>query len=294
MSVPYAVMDAQDLVEQATDRLREFKENFDSPHQLQDHAIELLQHVLGRDFEWDEHINGPIARRFHALVERHTTGEPLPYIVGSIEFKDLKLTVQPGGFIPRATTEFLVDHAAAELRKRRAPVAVDAACGIGPIGLAMAHEVAKARVYGTDISAGALRQARANAKRLGLSNVTFHRGSMLAALPVELAGSIDVIASHPPYVARADIAGLPPELREFEPVESLTDDEDGFSLIKLLVNDALDWLRPEGWLMMEVGTYIARPVRTMLTRSGYRQVRSIKPDMPYTRVVVGRPPVTRR
>jgi len=283
-------MRAEDLVDGATARLKEHRDNFDSPNQLFDHAVELLQHVLGRDFNWDEDINGPISRRYHRLVERHTTGEPLPYIVGYAEFKDLKLIVRPGGFIPRATTEFLVDSAVAKLRRRSAPVAVDAAAGIGPIALAMAHAVPHARVYGTDISAAALRQAKTNARALGLRNVTFHRGSMLDALPRRLRGAVDVIASHPPYVAREDIADLPAEVKDFEPTESLTDDTDGFGLIEQLIGEAAAWLRPDGWLMLEVGTYIARPVRTLLTRARYREVRSTKGDMPYTRVLVARPP----
>jgi release factor glutamine methyltransferase len=283
-------MEAEQLVDRAIKRLRAHAENFDSPREIRDQAVELLQFVLDRDFDWEEDVNGAVARRYDRLIDRRATGEPLPYITGFIDFLDFKLAVKRGGFIPRATTEFLVKTAVAKLRRRDYPVAVDVATGIGPIALGIARGVPRAKVFGTDISPDALAQARANARRLGLKNVSFRRGSMLAALPARLRGELDVVAAHPPYVARADVADLPAELREFEPAESLTDDEDGFSLIKLLVEQASTWLRADGWLLMEVGTYIARPVRGIMSGAGYREVRSLKGEMPYTRVLAGRPP----
>jgi release factor glutamine methyltransferase len=214
----------------------------------------------------------------------------LSYILGYADFLDLKLKVKPGGFIPRATTEFLASTAIDKLKRRKTRVAVDAATGVGPVALAIAHKVPGAQVWGTDISAEALRQARTNARALGLDNVKFVTGSLLDALPGALRGIVDVMTSHPPYVARHEVADLPAEVRDFEPVESLTDDEDGFALIRQLVSDAPEWLRPDGWLLLEVGTYIARPVRSILTGARYTDVRSLKGTMPYTRVLSARPP----
>ncbi|MGH2795434.1 MAG: N5-glutamine methyltransferase family protein, partial [Actinomycetota bacterium] len=169
------------------------------------------------------------------------------------------------------------------------PVAVDIATGVGAVAIAIGREVGRAEVYGTDISPVALRLARANARRYRLDNVRFLSGSGFEPIPEKLRGSVDVITSHPPYVPTHEIPELPVELLNYEPVESLTDSSaDGLGFIRMLVRDSRDWLKPDGWLLLEVGPDVARPVRTLLVRAGYEMVRSTHGISPYSRVVVAR------
>jgi release factor glutamine methyltransferase len=253
-------------------------------------AEDLLKFVLDAEqLDLDRAVPGPVLRRFRRLVRRRAGGEPIPYIVGWTEFRDIKLTVRPGAFVPRQSSEFTAEQAARRLRGRRDPAMVDLATGVGPIALSVASEVPGASVHGTDLSPEALRQARLNARALRLGNVVFHRGDLFAGLPARLKERVDVVTLHPPYVPRDEMPDLPLEVRGFEPEHTLTDfSPDGLSLVERTVTEAWDWLRPGGWLLIEVSPDRSRMVKGTLQRAGYGEVQSTKGWPEITRVVVGR------
>jgi release factor glutamine methyltransferase len=254
----------------------------------------LLAFVLGLDPEgqvpeesWK--VDPYQKRRFRQLVRRRAGGEPMAHILGWTTFRGLRLRVRPGAFIPRPSTEFLAFQAARRLAGRNRPVAADLATGIGPVALAVAKEVRRAVVHGTDRSTDAIRWARLNARSLRLGNVSFHVGDMLEALPGRLRGGVDVITLHPPYVPKDEVEDLPLEIRGFEPESVLTDySEGGLHLIERAVAAGKDWLRPGGWLLIEVSPDRAREVRRLMVRNRYRDVRSTRGWPEVTRVVVGR------
>ena len=264
------------------------------PNRERTEAAELLAFVLGLDPERevpedDWAVEAPRRRRYRELVRRRAGGEPMAHILGWTTFRGLRLRVRPGAFVPRPSTEFLAFQAARRLRGRARPVAADLATGMGPVALAVAREVPRSRVHGTDLSDDALRMARDNARRLGISNATFHRGDMLDALPRTLMGAVDVMTLHPPYVPKAEVEALPLEVRGFEPPSTLTDfSEHGLGLVERAAAEGYDWLLPRGWLLIEVSPDRARAVRSLLVRSGYRDVRSTVGWPEVTRVVVGR------
>jgi release factor glutamine methyltransferase len=257
-----------------------------------DEARVLLALSLGAeadDLEDDRAVDGRRARRYQSLIRRRAGGEPMAHILGWTEFGGLRLRVRPGVFVPRQSSEFMVDQALRRLRGRRRPVVVDLATGIGPIALALAAAAPHAEVHGTDISADAIRQARGNAASLGLRNVRFHVGDMFAPLPRRLRGGVDVLAAHVPYVPRPELRDLPLEVRGFEPEHTLTDyTESGLSLVERAAGEGETWLRPGGWVLLEVSPDFARRVRGLLVRAGYRDVRSTKGWPQVTRVLVGR------
>lgn len=253
-------------------------------------AEALLAFVLGtEDVDGIEVVDGRRARRFDGLIRRRAGGEPMAHITGWTEFRGLRLRVRPGAFVPRQSSEFTVEQAVRRLSRRRRPVAVDLATGIGPIALAIAAAVPRARVVGTDISGDALRQARENARALRLRNVTFRRGDLFRALPAAIRGRVDVIAAHVPYVPKHELRDLPLEVRGFEPAHTLTDySEHGLSLTERAAEEGRPWLRPGGWILLEVSPDFARRVRGQLLRAGYRDVRSTRGWPHVTRVLVGR------
>jgi release factor glutamine methyltransferase len=257
-------------------------------------AQTLLAFVLGvnaEDLDKSDTVDVRRAGRFSTLVRRRTGGEPMPHILGWTEFRGLRLRVRPGAFVPRQSSEFTVEQALRRLRRRTRPVAVDLATGIGPIALATAAAAPRARVFGTDISPDALRQARANARALRLSNVTFRRGDLFGGLPRSIRGAVDVITLHAPYVPQHEVRDLPLEIRGFEPEHTLTDYSDhGLSLLERAAAEAGAWLRSRGWLLLEVSPDFARRVRGLLVRAGYRDVRSTKGWPEVSRVLVGRSP----
>ena len=284
---------AGDLIEEGTKRMKRSPAIDHWPSDREVHeARQLLAFVLGTEedeLDEDAPVSATRARRYRDLVRRRAGGEPMAHILGWMEFKGLRIRVRPGAFVPRQSSEFTVEQAARRLRRRSKPIAVDMGTGIGPIALAVAAAVPRARVYGTDISADALRQARANARELKLRNVEFHRGDLFASLPPRIRGKVDVITAHAPYVPKHEVRDLPLEIRGFEPEATLTDySEHGLGLLTRITEEAPEWLRPGGWLLAEVSPDFARTVRGLLLRSGYSDVKSTKGWPEVTRVVLGR------
>jgi len=254
-------------------------------------AEDLLGFVVGHDPAPGDKISEKKAERFRGLVARRAEGEPVAYIKGFTEYRDLEILVEPGVFVPRDSSEFLAEQAVRRLRKRKHPIHVDLATGAGTVALAVSNEVPKARVYGADIAPDAVKLARRNARRLGLK-ARFSAGDLFDPLPATLLGSVDVITLHPPYVAAGEVEELPDEIKEWEPVHTLTDaSEDGLGLVRRTVEEAPDWLRKNGWLLMETDPDRAKEVRTVFREGGFRDVESTKGGwLKVTRVIVGKRP----
>ena len=224
---------------------------------------------------------------FDDLLERRLRGEPMALLRGYVDFMGMELAVEPGVFAPRTSSEALVKAAVNRLKGRRTPTAVDVATGAGPVALGIGRAVPRARVVGTDISADALRIARGNARRVQVPNVSFRRGDLLSGLPRGLRGAVDVITCHPPYVPLAEVDTLPAEISRYEPSHTLTDgSDDGMGMVRLLAESAPIWLRPGGWLLVEVS-----PDRGRLAMAAFRrhlvEVATLGDRRDYTRVVAG-------
>lgn len=284
---------ARELIRHA-DRALKDSEAVDHPHPGKEQADveDILAHVLGRqidEIDDDDVVSGLALARFNRLIARRVQGEPVAYLIGSTIFSGLELEVRPGAFIPRQSSEFMAEQAVRRLRGRSRPVCVDLATGIGPVAITVGAALPWARVFGVDVSARPLAQARRNAARLRLRNVSFLRGDLFDPLPARMARTVDVVTIHPPYVPRREVRTLPEEILRFEPKEALTDDSPrGDRIVRRVAAEAPTWLRAGGWLLMEVSPDRAREVSTILRRAGLRQVRSTKGPIPVSRVVVGR------
>jgi len=272
MSGPTTVSQLLDLAERVLS---------DSSHIFDDHdnrreAEELLALCLEievDDLREESVPSGRTRERFLSLVARRAGGEPFPHLTGSIEFYGLRLEVRPGPFVPRPSSELTVERALKRLRRRKEPVVVDVCAGAGPIALAIADELPHAEVWGTDIDAGGLAQGRRNARRLEIDNVTFRTSDMYGALPARLKGRIDVITGHIPYVPSDEIDDLPAEVREYEPLFTLSDSSlDGLSLIRKAAQEAPEWLKPGGWLLMEISEDLGKKVTRICKQAGFGHI----------------------
>lgn len=251
---------------------------------------DLLMLAMGVDeLDPGDEVPTGARNRFEKLIARRATGEPIQFIKGFAEFRGLELISKPGVFIPRDSTEFLAEQAIRRLRRRKKAVAVDLATGGGTVALAVKNETKGVKVFGTDLSKEAVKIARKNAERLKL-RATFVAGDMFERLPVSIAGTVDVITLHPPYVAKHELKELPDEIRNFEPADTLTDNSaDGLGLVERAAAEGHDWLRKGGWLLVEVSPDRARAAAKVFRRNGYRDIKVTNGgELKVTRVIVGR------
>jgi len=207
------------------------------------------------------------AARFDAWLARRLAGEPVQYVTGRAAFRDLDLTVDPRVLIPRPETELLVDAVLEHLARgdwmRRPPRVLDLGTGSGCIALSIAHEFPRAEVTAVDASDDALAVARANAAALGLdARVAFASGSWWDAVPSE--ERYDVVVSNPPYIAHAEAAELPGDVRDHEPHAALFADDDGLADLRTIVEAAPRHLFTGGLLALELAEMRAEVVASWL------------------------------
>ncbi len=282
-------MNANQLIIEAKRELVSANSRFGLQGEEEEDAWTLLSHASGEEPGLLDEIPPATVRRFRRLIRRRQAGEPVPYIVGWAEFSGLRLSIRPGTFVPRLTSEFLAAQAVRRLRRRRRPLHVDLAAGIGPVAIAAAMAVPQASVWGFDISSRALSQARKNAAALELDNIRFRLSDLFSGLPASMRGAIDVVTIHPPYVARGEVGGLPVEMKGYEPRHTLTDgSKDGLGLVRRVISEGPRWLRPGGWLLIEIMPSESARVRTLMSRAGLKEVKSTRGGYKETRVIVGR------
>ncbi|HEY1487275.1 MAG TPA: putative protein N(5)-glutamine methyltransferase [Micromonosporaceae bacterium] len=183
-----------------------------------------------------------------AMVERRVAGLPLEHVLGWVEFFGLRLFVDPGVFVPRRRTEFLVRQASALIGS--GALAVDLCCGCGALGAALASVRPGIELYASDLEPAAVECARRNLVPIG---GRVYAGDLFAALPSMLRGRINVLMANVPYVPTDQVALMPPEARDHEPRVALDGGSDGLDVARRVAAGAVDWLAPGGHLLFEVG-----------------------------------------
>jgi len=197
------------------------------------------------------------------LVERRVAGLPLEQVVGWAEFCGLRIFVDPGVFVPRRRSEFLV-QTAVSLARRTSPVIVDLCCGTGALGAALAASVERAEVHAVDVDPAAVRCARRNVPG------TVYQGDLFEPLPSTLRGRVDVLLANVPYVPTQEIELLPAEARLHEDRVALDGGPDGLSVLRRVAAEAPQWLAPGGHLLIETSAAQAPGARTAFTQLAAR------------------------
>ncbi len=205
-----------------------------------------------------------------AMVRRRASGLPLEHVVGWADFCGLRIAVDPGVFVPRRRSEFLVRQAAALVRQAspaspvgqawdpapdpagaadgRRAVIIDLCCGSGAVGAALAAAIGGAELHAVDIEPAAVRCARRN---LAAAGGRAYLGDLYRPLPARLRGHVRVLVANAPYVPTAQIGLLPPEARLHEPQVTLDGGADGLGVVRRVIAAARAWLEPGGWLLIE-------------------------------------------
>jgi release factor glutamine methyltransferase len=253
----------------------------------------LLAHLLKKKrlelyMEFERELDEPTLEKLREMVKRRAAGEPVQYITGEAEFYGLKFAVDKRVLVPRPETELLVETVLERLKPLPAPLVVDVGTGSGCIAVALAKHLPNAAIYALDVSDEALAVARENAKRHDLEkNIRFLQSDLLQNFPSSLRA--DLIVSNPPYIATGELAKLPKEVRDFEPVRALTAGEDGFEVIRRLVMDARRVLSPSGFLALEIGAGQRLAVENLFVGEKYEVVQVVKDLQGHERDIVARP-----
>lgn len=198
-----------------------------------------------------------------ALAERRAAGLPLEHVVGWAEFHGLRVTVEPGVFVPRRRTEFLVDQALAAAP--HASVVVDLCCGSGAVGAALAASLGRVELHAADIDPAAVACARRNIAGHGGHA---YAGDLFDPLPARLRGRVDILAANVPYVPTDEVPLLPVEAREHEPLTALDGGGDGLDVLRRVAAGAPHWLAPGGRLLVETSERQTPAAVEAFTRSG--------------------------
>ncbi|MFI9586727.1 putative protein N(5)-glutamine methyltransferase [Streptomyces sp. NPDC052236] len=220
-----------------------------------------------------------------AMVDRRVVGLPLEHVLGWAEFRGLRIAVDPGVFVPRRRTEFLVGQAVA-----LAPpcaVVVDLCCGSGALGAAVAASLDRgAELYAADIDPAAVRCARRNVAAAGGQ---VYEGDLYEPLPAGLRGRTDVLLANVPYVPTEEIALLPAEARIHEARLALDGGADGLDVLRRVTAAASEWLAPGGHLLFETSENQAPRAVETVARDGLIP-RVVISDELYATVVIGTMP----
>jgi release factor glutamine methyltransferase len=273
----------------------------------------LLMYLLGKERAWliahpRKELSAGQQDRYEALIRRRRKGEPIQYITGETEFYGLPFHVTPDVLIPRPETEHLVERilflaqaGTSALRGHDLSRAVkdpeakgalapggksqsapsparilDIGTGSGAIAIALAHELATARITAIDLSESALALARQNAARNGVAErIRFLQGDLLAPVAGE---QFEFVVSNPPYVPSSDRDTLAVEVRDHEPSLALFAGNDGLDIYRRLIPAAFASLVPGGFIALEIGFGQQDPVRDLLSNTGFRHI-EFHPDL---------------
>jgi len=206
-----------------------------------------------------------------AMLDRRAAGLPLEHVLGWAEFCGLRIAVDPGVFVPRRRTEFLVHQAAALVSQADAParqadeathaeashgpagqarpvVIVDLCCGSGAVGVALAAALDPVELHAADVDPDAVTCACRNVAAVG--GQVYH-GDLYEPLPAALRGRVGLLTANVPYIPTGEIGLLPAEARLHEPLVALDGGPDGLDVLRRVATAAPQWLAPGGRLLIE-------------------------------------------
>jgi release factor glutamine methyltransferase len=232
-----------------------------------------------------------------AMVERRLAGQPLEHVLGWAEFCGLRIAVDPGVFVPRQRTAFLVAQATVVVVERATAVppsprvVVDLCCGSGAVGAALLAALGPGRgldpveLYAVDIDPVAVRCARRN---LAGTGAHVYHGDLYLPLPAALHGRVDLLVANAPYVPSAAVDLMPLEARLHEPLVALDGGADGLDVLRRVIAAAPRWLAPRGRLLVETSDAQAAALVGDVAAAGLTPAVAADPELGATVVTATR------
>ncbi len=239
----------------------------------------LLSHVLGMDrlhlyVRFDQPLLPEELAAFRAMVLRRAAREPVAYILGCKEFMGLEFFVSPDVLVPRPDTELLVEACETRLQEMLEASILEIGPGSGAVVISLLKRQPQWQAAAVELSPQAAAIVRKNAKRHEVeTRLQLYEGDLFAPVAGR---QFDAVVSNPPYIPEVDLEGLQPEVHR-EPRMALAGGVDGLDFYRRLVQEGGGYVRPGGWLLLEVGIGQAKEVAQLGMRSGW-QVDAILPD----------------
>lgn len=246
----------------------------------------LLEHACKTDrnfyyLHMNEEMTDEQQAEYASVVKKRAERIPLQYITGEQEFMGLPFIVNSNVLIPRQDTEILVEEAL-KFVKSETDV-LDLCTGSGCIIISILKNVPSATGTASDISKQALAVAKENARRNEVA-VRFEKSDLFE----NIKNTYDVIVSNPPYIPTDEIENLMPEVRDFEPFDALDGKQDGLFFYKKIIEEAHNYLKSEGVLLLEIGCEQGTAVSELMEKAGYKEIKVVKDLAGLDRVVIGK------
>jgi release factor glutamine methyltransferase len=236
----------------------------------------LMQGLLGLDgaqlLSGSGRPLGDAASLLSDAVARRAAHEPVSRILGRRAFYGRDFIVTPDVLDPRPDTEVVVELALDLIKGRglaEAPLSIaDIGTGSGILIVTLLTELANARGLATDISPAALAVARRNAEALGVAD----RIQFVATTGLDgCSGSFDLVISNPPYISTEEIAGLEPDVKDFDPVLALDGGDDGLRVYRDIARNIME-LQASCLMVLEIGATQAEAVEDIFSKSGAQPI----------------------
>jgi release factor glutamine methyltransferase len=273
----------KDLLEVTAEYLK--KKDIDSPRLCAEIllAFQLKTTRIKLYLNFDQPVGEKDLNEFRAFIQRRLNREPVQYITGVQEFWSREFMVNPKVLIPRPETEVLVEQAFAVLNQKKegevsfTPRILDIGTGSGAIAVSLAGELSDADVWASDVSEDALETARANARKHNVEEkIHFVKSDLFSA--IDPLTRFDAIVSNPPYVALEDLDNLQPEVGRYEPRSALDGGPGGLVIVNKLILEAKDYLKPGGWLLMEMDPSQTAKAAEIIEKSGHYGEKKVVKD----------------
>lgn len=232
----------------------------------------ILQHLMDMNYSQlqlnlNKAVGDEIAADFNGLIKKRSHHHPLQYLIGEVEFYNVKIKVDPRALIPRPETEILVEQVIALLESHPSPEILDIGTGSGNIAIALAVNIRDARITAIDISSEALVLAEENASLNQVcGRIDFVQANCLTDDFWQTGKKFDTVVSNPPYVDAADFKNLQPEIRNHEPKEALIANGNSLAFFEFIAGKASAVLKSDGLLCFEVGAYQAPEVAGIIKK----------------------------
>jgi release factor glutamine methyltransferase len=224
---------------------------------------------------------------YREVIRKRGLRIPLQYIVGNVEFYGLKLIVNEQVLIPRPETELLVEKIINESDKSANLKILDIGSGSGNISLSISKNLQNSKVIGIDLSERALEVAKLNAELNTLQERVEFRLFDIMKDDLNSLGKYDLIVSNPPYVSENDYQNLEPELKNYEPKIALSDNSNGVSFYKRIIEVSDQILNKPGKIYFELGIGQSKQVQNLFEQKGFNKITITKDYSGIDRIICG-------